>query len=100
MLGFSNTDYNRTLSGVVKITDKMGTTIQDKIIILNSLNSNNINSSTITNIVNLIIDGDINDGSNNISEFNDTISIVNQSSYFVYQLVWNLILLIILLSHQ
>ena len=82
MLGYSNTGYNRTLSGVVKFTDGQGTTIQDGIIISKSLNSNNINSSTITNTGNIIIDGDINGGSNNISEFNDIISIVSQTSYF------------------
>ena len=82
MLGYSNTGYNRTLSGVVKFTDGQGTTIQDGIIISKSLNSNNINSSTITNTGNIIIDGDINGGSNNISEFNDIIFIVSQTSYF------------------
>ena len=79
---------------------KIEMTFKDRKIILNSLNLNNKNSTTITNTGNIIIDGDIDGGRNNISEFNDTINIINGTFFLIHQIVWDLILLIILLSYK
>jgi len=77
LYGFSNSGFNNTLSGVLNISDGLGTEINN-----GQITSNNINSNTINNTGNINIDGDIHGGSDNISQFNDTITIVNSSSFF------------------
>lgn len=70
LYGFSNSGFNNTLSGVLSITDGLGTEIVNGNITTNNIDGNNIS-----------LDGSISSvGGNTINEFSNSISITSSTA--------------------